>query len=157
MATHTIYQLALITHLTGLTMVAGATLVDYILTRQFWRQHAIDKSNSLAIRSVLAKLQILFGIGFLLLIFSGVYMMYVTQGAYGEQVWFRIKFGLILLIIANGIFFGRKQASRLKKILSTSESDNDALLKIKSNLNRFHISQLMFFLTILTLSVFKFN
>src|SRR5258707_6902428 len=94
-----IYHIALITHLTGLTMVAGTTLVDYALTRQFWKQHAIDPSKSLFIREAMAKLPILFGVGFLFLIVSGVYMMYVTHGAYGEQVWFRIKFGIILLII----------------------------------------------------------
>jgi hypothetical protein len=160
MTTQTIYHLALITHLTGLIMVAGTTLVDYAVTRQFWIQHAIDKSNSLAIRGVLSKLPIVFGVGFIFLIVSGVYMMYVTHGAFGEQVWFRIKFALIILIIVNGVAFGRRQGSKLRKVLSEGipgSNSEERLLKIKSNLNLFHLSQLLFFLTILTLSVFKFN
>src|SRR5882762_1568375 len=110
MATQTIYHIALIAHLTGLTMVAGTTLVDYVVTQQFWK-HASNKSNSLAIRGAQSKFPALFGVGFIFLIVSGVYMMYVTQGAYGEQTWFRVKFGIIILIIVNGIVFGRRQGS----------------------------------------------
>jgi len=160
MISQTIYHIALITHLIGLTSVAGTTLVDYVVTKQFWRQHASDKTKGLAIQQALSRFPILFGVGFLFLIVSGVYMMYVTNGAYGEQIWFRIKFGLIILIIVNGVVFGRRQGSKLKKVLSEEipGSNSEAtLLKIKANLNLFHLSQLLFFLTILTLSVFKFN
>lgn len=160
MTINTIYHLALITHLSGLIMVAGATLMDYIVTMQFWKQYANNKSEGLAVIKALTRFPFVFGIGFLFLIASGVYMMYVTNGAYGEQVWFRVKFGLIILIILNGIVFGRRQGSKLRKMLfleTPEENMKAALLKIKGNLNLFHLSQLVFFLSILTLSVFKFN
>jgi hypothetical protein len=160
MTTQTIYHLALITHLTGLILVAGTTFIDYIITRQFWKQVANSKSEASAVLNSLSKFPIVFGIGFLFLIISGVYMMYVTNGAYGEQVWFRIKFGLIILIILNGIAFGRRQGLELRKILSSEMLGGGIdmeLSKIRGNLNLFHLSQLMFFLCILTLSVFKFN
>lgn len=160
MTTQIIYRLALITHLAGLTMVAGTTLLDYIVTRQFWKQFSNNQSEGTAVLKSISRFPIVFGIGFLFLIISGVYMMYITNGAYGEQVWFRVKFGLILLIILNGVAFGRRQGLKLRKILSSETPEGGiepTLLKVKGNLNWFHFSQLVFFLCILTLSVFKFN
>jgi hypothetical protein len=160
MTTFIIYRLALITHLAGLVMVAGTTLLDFIVTRQFWKQFSTNRSGGAAVLRSSSAFPVVFGIGFLFLIISGVYMMYITKGAYGEQVWFRVKFGLILLIILNGLAFGRRQGLKLRKILGSETPEGGiepTLSKIKGNLNWFHFSQLVFFLGILTLSVFKFN
>src|SRR5882762_5635819 len=107
MSTQTLYHLALVIHIAGLTMMAGTTLADYIMTKQFWKQFAIDKQQALAINGAMSKLMLLFGIGILLLILSGIGMMWLTNGMWGEQIWFRIKFGLVIAIIINGIAFGR--------------------------------------------------
>jgi hypothetical protein len=160
MTTETIYHTALVTHITGLTMMAGTTLMDYVIFKQVWKQYAIDKMRSLAISEAMVKLQIVFGTGFLFLLISGITMMYLTHGVFGEQTWFRIKFGLILVIMINGLAFGRRQGVKLRKLLPeeiSGGSSNDQILKIKDNLNLFHISQLAIFITIFVLSVFKFN
>jgi hypothetical protein len=160
MSTETIYHAALVTHITGITMMAGTTLMDYVIFKQIWKQYQSDKSKALAISEALVKLQIVFGSGFLLLIISGVTMMYITHGAFGEQLWFRIKFGLILLIVINGIGLGRRLGVQLRKLLPREIEGidtSDKLLRIKAGLNLFHISQLAIFLAIFILSVFKFN
>lgn len=159
MTAQIIYPLALVTHITGLTIMAGTTLVDYLLFKQFWKQFVKEKAKGLAISEAISVLPVLFGIGIVLLIISGVTMMAMTNGVFGEQLWFRIKFGLVILIILNGLLVGRKQGSKLRKILSEDASgENDVrLLKIKRNLNSFHISQMLMFITIFILSVFKFN
>lgn len=159
MTAQIIYPLALVTHITGLTIMAGTTLVDYLLFKQFWKQFVKEKAKGLAISEAISVLPVLFGIGIVLLIISGVTMMAMTNGVFGEQLWFRIKFGLVILIILNGLLVGRKQGSKLRKILSEDTSgENDVrLLKIKRNLNSFHISQMLMFITIFILSVFKFN
>jgi len=160
MTTETIYHTALVTHITGLTMMAGTTLMDYVIFKQVWKQYAIDKMRSLAISEAMVKLQIVFGTGFLFLLISGITMMYLTHGVFGEQTWFRIKFGLILVIMINGLAFGRRQGVKLRKLLPEEISGgnlSNQILKIKDNLNLFHISQLAIFITIFVLSVFKFN
>lgn len=159
MTAQIIYPLALVTHITGFTIMAGTTLVDYLLFKQFWKQFVKEKAKGLAISEAISVLPVLFGIGIVLLIISGVTMMAMTNGVFGEQLWFRIKFGLVILIILNGLLVGRKQGSKLRKILSEDTSgENDVrLLKIKRNLNSFHISQMLMFITIFILSVFKFN
>jgi len=108
----------------------------------------------------MSKFQVLPRIGGLLLIISGIGMMAITHGAFGEQIWFRIKFGLVIIIIINALALGRRQVMKLKKLLSqeTSGENVDAkLLKVKTNINWFHISQITFFIIIFVLSVFKFN
>ena len=157
---NTLYQIALVTHIIGLTTMAGATLVAYVLTKQFWTQYATDKTKAIAIHEAGSKFPMLFAIGILLLILSGVTMMTITQGAFGKQLWFQIKFGLIITVILNGLAVGRRQGSRLTKILSEEAQgaySKEKLIRIKSNIWGFHISQLIFFLIIFTLSVFKFN
>jgi len=165
----TLYQIALINHLIGLTLLAGTTLVDYVLTRYFWKQYFQNTFNAIVIHSAGSKFRFLFGIGIMLLILSGITMMGITHGAFGEQIWFRIKFGLVILIIANGLAIGGRQNSKLKKLLSqetTINTSDDAaqrenhkveMLKVKSRITWFHLSQLIFFILVFVLSVFKFN
>jgi hypothetical protein len=31
------FQIALITHIVGITLMAGTTLVEYLLTKHFWK------------------------------------------------------------------------------------------------------------------------
>jgi hypothetical protein len=134
--------------------------VSYVLTKQFWNLYTQDKSKAIALNAAGSKFPMLFGIGILLLIVSGVTMMAIMKGAFGEQLWFRIKFGLIIAIIINGVAVGRRQGLRLTKILSeeiAGTNSDGKLLRVKSNLRWFHFSQMLFFLIIFTLSVFKFN
>ncbi len=154
-----LYQIALTTHLAGITTMAGSTLVAYVLANKFWSLHANEGSKATPILEAVLKLNVLFAIGILLLIISGVTMMALTNGAYGEQIWFRIKFGLIVAVIVNGVAIGRRQGGKLMTILSDSTSTDiqEKLAKAKRNMSWFYLSQLTFFLLIYTLSVFKFN
>ena len=165
----TLYQIALVSHIIGLTLLAGTTLVDYVLTRHFWKLYFQNTLNAIAIHSAGSKFRFLFGIGIILLILSGITMMGITHGAFGEQIWFRIKFGLVILIIINGLAIGGRQNSKLKKLLSqetNSNITNDSvqrenhkveMLKVKGKITWFHLSQLFFFILVFVLSVFKFN
>src|SRR5687768_13265289 len=106
MTTLTISNIALITHIIGSSVMTGATIQDYSITQQFWKHFATDRSRGLAIREARGRSPQFFGIGIACLIVSGVTMMFITNGAFGEQVWLRIKFGLVILIIINGIMLG---------------------------------------------------
>jgi hypothetical protein len=115
---HTLYQMALVSHIIGLSIMAGTTLVSYALTKQFWTQYARDKLKAIAINEAGSKFPMLFGLGIILLILSGIAMVVITQGAFGKQLWLQIKLGLVITIILNGVLVGRRQGLRLTKILS---------------------------------------
>lgn len=158
MNTSIIYHSFLILHLTGLTIMAGTTLIDYIGHQTFWKLYKQEKDKSTAVLQLLNKFSRLIGIGAALLVLTGIGMMALTHGVFGEQLWFRIKFGLVIILIANGLFIGRRLGIKLRKLINDNESD--LVLKtdsIKTSLNWFHLAQLLIFFTIIFLSVFKFN
>lgn len=163
------YQIALITHIVGITLMAGTTLMEYLLTRHFWKLYASDRSRATAANEDGFNFHLIVNIGIILLILSGVTMLVITQGAFAKQIWFQIKIGLIVIIAINGSAFGRKQDAKLKRLISMEklnflqddpsgqENRKDDLMKVKNRQDLFYIAQLIMFLTIFTLSVFKFN
>ena len=113
----TIYNLALVMHIVGITLMAGATVVEYTTFRQFWKTVPSDKAKGLVIWGTISNYQKIMGIGMLIIIIGGVVMMYYLHEAWGVQLWFRIKFGLVILVIINGLGIRRILGSRLSKLL----------------------------------------
>lgn len=153
-----VFQSFLLLHIAGFTIFAGTTIIDVITFRQFWKQYAVDKIKATVVLQAMVTFPRLMGAGIGLLIISGVGMMAMVHGAFGEQVWFRVKFVLVLILIANLLFIGRRQVSVLRKMLTGGEGIvEEQVINIKSNLNRFHFIQLLLIFTVLLLSVFKFS
>ena len=146
--------LLLTLHLAGLVIMAGTTIVDYVVFRAFLKLPDAQRQVVL----VTAKFSRLIGIGAALLILTGFGMMFLTNGAFGEQLWFRIKFALVLILIANALIVGRRQGSKFRGLMTDHPSAQSphfpALVK---TLNRFYLAQLTIFAAIVFLSVFKFN
>jgi uncharacterized membrane protein len=152
------YPLFLTLHLTALTVMAGTTLIDYIAYQTFWK--LFDQKNEVPIDllQLMNKLPRFLGIGAAVIITTGIGMMVLTHGVYGEQLWFRIKFGLVVLIVLNGLLVGRGQGMKLRKLLNEDIADVTGKIgRVRITLNRFHLMQLTMFLAIIFLSVFKFN
>lgn len=154
-----IYKIALATHIIGITIMAGTTFIDYIIFQQFRKVFTTDKPKSLLMEDILNKLQIFIGIGMLGIILSGVLMMVYMHQVWGQQVWFRIKMGILILIIINGFAFRRRLGLKLKKLLERSSGNGltTELSRVKGNITLVQILQMLFFITIFVLSVFKFN
>jgi hypothetical protein len=145
-------------HLIALILMAGTTLIDFITVRGFWRLFEKQKEKAFGLLEATAVYSRLIGIGAAILIITGFGMMFVTHGVFGEQLWFRIKFVFVLLLVANGVFVGRRLGLRLRKTVSGTDLINpDRILQVRKSLSRFHISQLMIFTVIIFLSIFKFN
>ena len=109
---------------------------------------------------VQAKFPRLLATGIILLLVTGISMMAVTRGVFGEQLWFRIKMVIVVLIIINGLAVGRRQAMKLRRLITTDTGDSDTQQKVKSlrqGIALFHISQLLLFIVIIILSTFRFN
>lgn len=147
----------LVLHLTALVLMAGTTLVDYLAYSSFWK-FAGQGDRPDALLNMMARLPRVAGIGAALLITSGIGMMALTHGVFGEQLWFRIKFALVVLVILNSLLIGRRQSLKLRKLLEAGELVfTTEVARIKSNIKAFHMLQLLLFLLIIFLSVFKFN
>ena len=150
---------ALVLHIIGLTMVVGATLSDYVAFKQFWKQYRQDKQKGVAVLQALSRFPRIIGIGFVIIILTGVTMMAIMHGAFGTQLWFRIKMIIVLLVIGGGLLVGRRNGIRLRTLVATDSAGTDQtqeLYKVKSRIGSFHIVQLLLFVLIFILSVFRF-
>jgi hypothetical protein len=156
----TFYYIALVIHVIGITIMAGTTFIDFITFRAFSKAFVADKNKSLVLENYLYKLQRFLGIGMLLILASGVTMMVKLHEVWGAQVWFRIKMGILLLIIINGLGLRRSVGSKLKKALAGNDLDGTANEKwhaVKRNFTLVQVIQMALFVVIYVLSVFKFN
>ncbi|WP_172336549.1 hypothetical protein [Mucilaginibacter sp. SG564] len=145
-------------HLSGLVMMAGTTVVDYSVFKTFWKQIDQGNSNPAGLMESTSNSSRLIGIGAALLVLTGIGMMAITHGVFGEQLWFRIKFGLVIILILNGILTGRRQGTKLRNAVANSGAILIAeAFVLRERLNRFFLLQLCLFLLIVFLSVFKFN
>ncbi|MCW3071197.1 MAG: hypothetical protein JWO44_1087 [Bacteroidetes bacterium] len=155
----TIYKIALVVHIVGITIMSGTTFIDFISFRHFWKILPENRPAALVTADSLYKLQRFMGIGMLIIILSGVGMMIFLHQVWGQQIWFRVKIGILVLIIINGLAIRRRLGNNLKKLLVElpgTETDSK-LSKLKSNMTVVHLFQMLFFVAIFILSVFKFN
>ena len=145
-------------HVSGLILMAGTTVIDYSTFKTFWKLIDSGQEKSEGLLEATSKFSRLAGIGAALLIFTGFGMMALTHGVFGEQLWFRIKFALVIILILNSLIVGRRQGLKLRKIIET-DCANIALQtsRLRAILNRFYFIQLVIFFIIIFLSVFKFN
>lgn len=158
MNTEIIFHSLLTLHISGLVILAGTTVVDYVIFKTFWKLFDQEKEKSTSLFQAMSKFTMLIGIGAALTILTGIGMMALTHGVFGEQLWFRIKFILVIILILNGLLVGRRQGLKLMKIINDRNSDYTQQIKsVRSKLKRFHLFQLIIFFTIIFLSVFKFN
>ena len=152
-------QTGLLLHLIGLTLLVGATLSSYIVQRQFRKEYK-DQQKGLALMHSSKKLRHLAAIGLGLQVVSGVMMLAATGGGYGQQLWFKIKMVLVLLIIAVTIAWHRSLQNRLHQLVLNDEMNahkNQQIEKIAVRINYAQLSLLAFFIIIFILSVFRFT
>lgn len=160
MSSYVLLKASLLLHIIGIVIMAGTTFADYFTFRQFLRYLRQDAQKAIAINVATAKFSLLMGLGLALLILSGVMMVNVYGSAFAEQTWFRIKMGMVLLILLNGILIARPSMSKLRKLLPTAADNGEVSGKIqvlKKRISAFHITQLLLFIIVFTLSVFRFS
>lgn len=155
----TLYNIALVTHVIGITIMAGATFVDYITFRALGNAFRANETKALVLGAYLHKLQRFMGIGLLIILISGVAMMAKLHEVWDAQLWFRIKMGVLLLIIINGLGLRRRIGAQLNKLLVRDLSLSSVEGKwqgIKRNFTIVVSVQMLLFILIYVLSIFKF-
>lgn len=156
----TFYNIALVAHVVGITIMAGTTFIDFVTFRIFWKFFKADKVKGLVMEGYLNKLQRFMGIGMLVILVSGVLMMVKLHEVWGAQIWFRIKMGVLVLIIINGLGLRRMLGTQLKKVLAEDLSIisiDEKFRGIRRKFTTVQAIQMYLFVIIFVLSVFKFN
>lgn len=144
-------------HLMGLVIMAGTTLVNFVTLRTLWKLPDVESEKQMGLLLLTGKLSRVISIGAAMLIITGFAMMFITHGVFGEQLWFRIKFALVIILVVNGII-ANKRGTRFSMLFTEKRAEcMEQLNSLRIKLNRFYIIQLTLFIMIILLSVFKFN
>lgn len=138
------YHLLLIVHITGFLLMAGTTLAECLLFFPL-RRHPAKATTALP---VIHTLSIALPIGGPLLLLSGAGLLWLTGGAFLAQRWMLVKLALVALLIINGFTNGLAQEKKLKANINA---------RTLRNMHLFYASQLLIFIVILVLAVFKFQ
>ena len=158
MNTLILMQVLLVLHLTGLTLLAGTTVAEYVTFRTFSNRLKIEGKASGSLLNLMSGLAVILAIGGGLLLISGTGLMTVTHGVYAHQLWFKIKLAIIFVLVLNGFLVGNRQGIKLRKSLSGKSLDGDkAVKRTMANMKVFYVVQMGLFLVIVMLAVFKFN
>lgn len=151
-----VLNLLLVLHVVGFTTMAGTVLADFTINRRLNKYLTSDKLKALSILEGTDFFTRLAGIGGGLLILTGIGMAIILKGAVTSMLWFKIKMILVLLVMVNGGAIMRKNATNLKLLLSENTGNtNGRLLALKGRMTIFHSIQMILFLTIFILSVFR--
>jgi hypothetical protein len=158
MNAYTLLQICIFMHITGLTLLAGTNIVEYVAFRSIFKTYQTDQHAAINQIGVLSKLSVLLIIGGILLGLSGAGLMIITHDAFAGQLWFRIKMAFVLGLVINGFVMGRKSESRLKKGLMVGDAVNtqqtaDAI----RGMIRFYFVQICLFFIVVLMAVFKFS
>lgn len=157
MNSQNLFHLYLVIHITGFTMMAGATVAQLSIFKRLNQYVIIDKPKALSILESTGGFASIMGIGALLLILTGVGMVSILRDAATSMVWFRIKMPLVILILLNGGLYARPNANKLRKWLQENTIAGNGPIEIyKNRLRIFNISQLVIFLLIFVLSAYQF-
>lgn len=158
MYTQIFRQVLLIMHLSGLTLMAGTTVAAFVTFRAFKNRYHSKMEGSSGLLKLLTNLAPIKGIGGILLILSGTGLMYLTGGVFLHMLWLQLKLSLILLLPLNEILIGNKQLKRLETAFFENKPEGSTVIKMAiPRISTFYTVQLLLFLAIIALAVFKFN
>lgn len=153
-----VYDIAKTLHIVGISVAAGTSLIDLILLQYFWNIYRLQIQEGVVIERLVGRLQRVAAVGMMLIVLSGVTMMFYLHAVWGPQLWFRIKMGVLLLIIINGLSFRRILGKRIHaRVMQESTVRWTQQGSLRSGVTVVQLVQLAFFLVIFVLSVFRFN
>ena len=154
MNTLRLLQSLLIIHLTGLTLMAGTDAVSFLAFKRLSNGLQEDQTAIKFYIKKLMGLSSLLPLGGILLISSGVGLLIITR-TYG-QLWFQLKMGVVVALIANGFLFGARQELKIKQILSMPDGQIHLQLRQPlANLRIFYAIQLTLYGLAVILAVAK--
>ena len=155
---HLVIRVLLALHITGIVIMAGTILIDYLTFNTFWKLAEQGDSRSFGLLMLMARYGAFVRAGAITIIFTGITMLILQKGILWQQLRFKFKMGLVLLLIVNGILVGNRQSQKLRDTIATDTIDFiQRTIEVRETLDRFYMMQLTLFFLIILVSVVKLN
>jgi len=141
-------------HLCGLVLMAGTTVIDYFTFKTFCNLAGSGDSRAQGLLTVMARYGGLVRTGAVLLILTGV-LMFAINSSWWEELWFKTKLALALLLVLNGIFVGNSLGLKFRKLALNNAVFAQQGDAVCTQLNRFYVLQLILFALLIAISVIR--
>ena len=158
MKTYLIVRVLLALHITGIVIMAGTTMIDYLTFRTFCQFTDTGDDRATGLIPLMAKYGAFVRTGAITLILTGVALFVIDKGEIWGQVWFKVKLALIIAVVVNGIFSGNKQGHRLRAtVMAHTTGFSQYIAIIRESLSRFYPIQLTLFFLLILVSMLRSN
>lgn len=154
MIPHSVYLIFLILHVSAFALFTGTLIANMINSHQIWLYSDKDVTIAKALFNTTSKYNRIMGICLGVAILMGIAMMSQMHKVYGPQLWFRIKIGLLVILMIVRIFYSRN-LGQLKKGINNEIKVSFADLRKKISL--FQLLSILIIGGIIILSVVRFT
>ncbi len=178
------YDLGLLLHIVGISLLGGGTFGQFFTDRAIWSSYKTAPNQAMTAARLGERMVILSQVGPGLLLISGLLLLAARDWAYFGQFWLTVKLGLFFLMFLNGILVAGPTGKKLLVELANWQVANGAtpskmaamisggylpqqnysraevevgLLKVRQRLSYFHLSENTMLAVVLVLATFKFN
>ena len=172
-----LWSLALLLHLGGITLLAAGTIGGLMLHRTIWRDLDDAPAQAAAAVRVGRHFPLMTQAGAVVMLLSGLALLATHQWVYVGQPWLTVKLSLYALLWLNGLFVARPAARQFSRVLPEWLAVHDllraavaveaapssraevaaALARVRRRLTIFHANQTLGLALIIILAVFKFH
>jgi len=154
----TIYPSILTLHILCYTSFVGATVVDFIVFKQFCKFYEHDISKAKAIWVLKKKILPVVKFGGMFAFLTGLGLLVFMHAVYGEQTWMQIKVPLVILAIINITILNIRQRKTIEKDLEANKAfESDRHNKIKTIFSLFYLFEFSLMASIIFLAAFVFT
>lgn len=167
------FTVGLFIHLVSLLFLAAGSFGGIIVDSMFWTFWRTNPERAAAASYLNMRLALFVQISSTLMLISGVYLLWVTQGAFLGEFWMKAKIVLFVLLFLNGYLIANPTSARLEKLIprwlraqsaepgdmlasKEREQCERELLQVRQRMIGFHVSESAMFLLMMVFSIFKF-
>jgi len=153
-----ISRIILALHITGIVMMAGTTMIDYLTFKTFWQFADTGDNRVFGLIPLMARYGIFIKTGAVTIILTGIALFVLNKGDIWAQPWFKVKTVLVIALILNGLLIGNRQGHKLRETVMAHTADFlQHTISIRESMNRFYPIQLTLFFLIILISMIRFD
>jgi len=150
-----IFHIGLLFHIIGIFLIAGGSIGNLVVEKLFWHYigQVSEKSKTLSV--LLSRFPKIILTGSMLMLASGLLMLYSVNWTFWGQTWLTIKLCLYSVLLFNGLLIAGPTLAKIVSEVQSPQFQMQALLDLKKKMTRFHIIQFSVFLLLLIVVIFK--
>jgi hypothetical protein len=148
------YHTGILLHIIGIMLIGGGSIGSLFVENAFWKKAKQSPNEALLLAPLMQQLPIVIIVGSVLMLASGLLLLYVANWAYIYQPWLLIKLVLYIILMLNGALVAKPLGAQIARMVATYPAHSQ-LHSLQKKMTRFHLVQFTLLLAVFVLAVFK--